>query len=225
MISHAVGFNMCKFTKTLDMKTEENFGLLVRLKAKTGKQVQVKELLLGAQEMVGNEIETISWFAFQIDDHTFGIYDTFQTEQGRQAHLNGAVAKALLANADELLENFNPSKAIQPVALIARDIKTGNQNKGLVVTMKAKAGKEKEVEDFLKVGQKMVHDKEPKTVSWYAMNLGEGTYGIFDTADDEEGRTAHLNGEVAAALMENAPLLLDGFTMDNIKKVDILASK
>ena len=108
---------------------------------------------------------------------------------------------------------------------MATDIKSGNQNKGLLVTMKAKAGKEEAVENFLKVGQKMVHDKEPKTVSWYAMNLGNGTYGIFDTADDEEGRTAHLNGEVAAALMENAPLLLDAFTMDNIQKVDILASK
>ena len=207
------------------MKTEENLGLLVTVKAKAGKETEVKALLLGAQEMVNHEPETISWFAFQINDSTFGIYDTFQTEEGRQAHLNGAVAKALMANAPALLENFNPAEAIQQVEMVATDIKTGNQNKALLVTMKAKPGKEKEVEDFLKVGQKMVHDKEPKTVSWYAMKLGNGSYGIFDTADDEEGRTAHLNGEVAAALMENAPLLLDGFTMDNIKKADILAAK
>ena len=207
------------------MKKNENLGLLVSLTAKTGKEANVKELLLGAQEIVINEPETVSWFAFQIDDQTFGIYDTFETEQGRQAHLNGAVAKALMENAGELLEDFNPSEDIQQIEMVATDIKMGNQNKGLLVTMKAKAGKEKEVEDFLKVGQKMVHDKEPKTVSWYAMKLGKGTYGIFDTADDEEGRTAHLNGEVAAALMENAPTLLEGFSMNNIKRIEILASK
>ena len=104
-----VAFNMCSFTKRLHMKTTENLGLLVTLNAKTGKEANLKELLLGAQEMVTNEPETISWFAFQIDARTFGILDTFQTEQGRQAHLNGAVAKALMANAAELLENFNPA--------------------------------------------------------------------------------------------------------------------
>lgn len=207
------------------MKNEENLGLLVTLKAKKGKEDKVKEFLLGGLELVNNEQETVSWFAFQIDDQTFGIYDTFSTEAGRQAHLNGEVAKALMENAESLLENFDPAKDIKQVTILESDIKTGNQNKALLVIMKAKPGKEKDVEAFLKVGQKIVHDKEPKTVSWYAFNLGEGTYGIFDTSDDEEGRSAHLNGEVAAALMENAPLLLDGFTMDNIKKANVLVSK
>ena len=211
--------------KILHMKRAENLGLLVTLKAKAGKEADLKALLIGALEMVNSEAETISWFSFQLDENTFGIYDTFETEDGRQAHLSGPVAQALMANAPTLLENFNPSEAIQQVEMVATDIKSGNQNKALLVTMKAKPGKEEEVESFLKVGQKMVHDKEPKTVSWYAMRLGNGTYGIFDTADDEEGRTAHLNGEVAAALMENAPLLLDGFGVDNIKKADILALK
>lgn len=95
-------------------------------------------------------------------------------------------------------------------------------SKGLFVKLVAKPGKEAAVEEFLNGGLALVND-EPLTVTWYAVKFSENTFGIFDTFDSDEGRDAHLNGKVAAALMANAAeLLLEG---PSIEKIDILAAK
>ncbi len=94
--------------------------------------------------------------------------------------------------------------------------------KGLAVVLKAKAGKEAEVEAFLNSGQALVGE-EPLTVTWYAIKFDASTFGIFDTFEGDEGRDAHLNGKVAAALMANASELLS--EPPQIDKVDILAVK
>ena len=94
--------------------------------------------------------------------------------------------------------------------------------KGLFVKLVAKPGKEAEVEAFLESGLALVNE-EPLTVTWYAVKLDDSTYAIFDTFDSDEGRDAHLNGKVAAALMANAAeLLLEG---PEIQKIDILTAK
>jgi quinol monooxygenase YgiN len=77
--------------------------LLVRVQAKPGKEAEVAEFLRGALPLAEGEAGTISWFAFQIDSSTFGIFDTFPDEAGRQAHLSGQIAAALMAKAPELL--------------------------------------------------------------------------------------------------------------------------
>ncbi|MDQ3021341.1 MAG: antibiotic biosynthesis monooxygenase [Bacteroidota bacterium] len=92
----------------------------------------------------------------------------------------------------------------------------------LLVTLEAKPGKEKDVEDFLKGGLEIVMD-EPGTTAWFAIKMGPATYGIFDAFPDESGRDAHLNGKVAAALMEKADDLFS--VAPNIQKVDVLAAK
>lgn len=208
----------------MNYKKNEKIGLLVTMTAKPGKEQAVKEFLFGGLSLVNAEPKTESWFAFQIDGITFGIYDTFEAEEGRQDHLTGEVAKALLANADDLLENFDASRDIKTVNLLASNHKTGNQNNGLLVIMKSKKGKNGEVEDFLQAGKTLVGD-EPATLSWYAFKINENTYAIFDTFSDESGRDAHLTGEVAAALMENAPIILEGFEASAIQKTIILACK
>ena len=71
----------------------------------------------------------------------------------------------------------------------------------LYVPLEAKPGKEKDVADFLKSAVPLVN-AEPGTVTWYAIQQGPSSFAIFDTFDDEAGRDAHLNGKVAAALME-----------------------
>ena len=71
----------------------------------------------------------------------------------------------------------------------------------LYVALEAKRGKEKEVADFLRSAVPLVN-AEPGTISWYAIQEGESSFAIFDIFDDEAGRDAHLNGKVAAALME-----------------------
>jgi quinol monooxygenase YgiN len=88
--------------------------------------------------------------------------------------------------------------------------------------LESKPGKEKELEEFLKSAQPLA-EQEPGTLSWYAIKIGPGKYGIFDTFADENGRNAHLNGEIAKALFAKAKDLLA--TPPQIDKPEILASK
>ena len=88
--------------------------------------------------------------------------------------------------------------------------------------LEAKPGKEKEVEEFLKSAQPLA-EREAATLSWYAIKLGPGKYGIFDTFADENGRNAHLNGEIAKALFAKAKDLLA--EAPRVDKPEILASK
>jgi len=78
-------------------------GLLVRLEARPGKEAEVGDLLRAALPLVQDETATTAWFAFRLGPSSFGIFDAFPSEAGRQAHLAGRVAAALLARADELL--------------------------------------------------------------------------------------------------------------------------
>lgn len=126
--------------------------------------------MLSGLALVSKEPQTVSWFAFRIDENTFGIYDAFEVEAGRQAHLKGDVAKALLTHADTLLESFDVNVSIHPpVNIIASNHKSGTQNKGLLVIMNAKAGKSEAVENFLQVGKQLVND-EPETYHGMPLN-------------------------------------------------------
>jgi quinol monooxygenase YgiN len=77
--------------------------LWVLLKAKPGKEDQVANFLSGALPLVDAEPATIAWFAIKLGPATFGIFDAFPDDAGRQAHLSGKVAAALMANAPDLL--------------------------------------------------------------------------------------------------------------------------
>jgi quinol monooxygenase YgiN len=92
----------------------------------------------------------------------------------------------------------------------------------LLALLEAKAGKEKELEDFLKSALPLAR-QEPETTSWYALKLGPGRFGIFDTFPNEDGRNAHLSGPIAKALMAKADELLA--KPPQIEKVELLAIK
>ena len=77
--------------------------LLVRLEAKPGKEADVESFLRGGLSVVNEEPAITAWFAIRIGPSTFGIFDAFPDEAGRQAHLSGRVAAALMAKASELL--------------------------------------------------------------------------------------------------------------------------
>ena len=77
--------------------------LWVRLEAKPGKEKDVENFLKGGLALVQQEPETTTWFAIKMGSSTFGIFDAFADEHGRQAHLSGKVAEALMAKAGELL--------------------------------------------------------------------------------------------------------------------------
>ena len=91
-------------------------GLLVRLEAKAGKEKDVEELITNALSMAIKEANTTTWYAFKISKSTFGIYDTFQNEDGRKSHLSGKIAQALMTKAPELLVT---SPVIEPLDVLA----------------------------------------------------------------------------------------------------------
>ena len=80
-------------------------GLLVRLEAKPGRESEVEGFLSAGLAMVQEEPATIAWFATRLGPSTFGIFDAFPDDPGRQAHLAGRVAAALMARAPELLSS------------------------------------------------------------------------------------------------------------------------
>ena len=93
---------------------------------------------------------------------------------------------------------------------------------GLYVRLEAKEGRTPEVVDFLKSALPLVED-EPGTTAWFAIHMGPTTFGIFDVFPDDGGRKAHMNGPIAAALMEKAGDLLA--EPPRIEQIDILAAK
>jgi len=84
-------------------ETMQKFALYGRLKVKPGKEAELEAFLKQGGEMAKAEEGTIRWFAIKEDNGAYSIFDTFNDEAGRDAHLNGAIAKALMANADTLL--------------------------------------------------------------------------------------------------------------------------
>jgi quinol monooxygenase YgiN len=92
----------------------------------------------------------------------------------------------------------------------------------LYVRLEARPGKESAVADFLRSALPLVNE-EPETSAWFAIQMGPSTFGIFDAFPDDAGRQAHLDGKVAAALMQNASELLS--EAPRIEQIDVLAAK
>ena len=93
---------------------------------------------------------------------------------------------------------------------------------GLLVRLEAKPGKEEAVAKFLEGGLALAN-QEAQTTAWFAIKMGPSTFGIFDVFPGEDGRKAHLNGPIAAALMANAADLLS--SPPKIEQIDVLAAK
>jgi quinol monooxygenase YgiN len=113
-----------------------------------------------------------------------------------------------------------------PAILKGREDRHGGINTmakfALYVALKAKPGKAADVEAFLKQGAELAK-AEHGTVTWYGIKEGEGSYAVFDTFNDEAGRDAHLNGNIAKALMAKADELFSNKL--EIHKIQIIADK
>jgi quinol monooxygenase YgiN len=90
-----------------------------RLEAKPGKEKEVEQFLQSAVPLVEEEQGTITWYALRMGPSTFGIFDTFNDEAGRQAHLSGKVAAALMAKAPDL---FAKAPEISKVDVLASKV-------------------------------------------------------------------------------------------------------
>ena len=75
-----------------------SLGLFVRLEAKPGREQEVADFLMQALQLADQEATTPLWFALRLGPSTFGVFDAFPDESGRQAHLNGPIAKALMTS-------------------------------------------------------------------------------------------------------------------------------
>jgi quinol monooxygenase YgiN len=91
-------------------------GLYVRLEAKPGKEHEVEAFLKQGGALAQAEPQTTAWFAIRMGPSTFGIFDVFEDESGREAHLNGKIAEALKAKASELLAQAPKIEKIDVIA-------------------------------------------------------------------------------------------------------------
>jgi quinol monooxygenase YgiN len=90
--------------------------LFVRLEAKPGREADVESFLRDGLPLVQEEPATTAWFGIRLGPSTFGIFDAFPNDAGRQAHLSGKVAAALMAKASEL---FAKPPVIEKVDILA----------------------------------------------------------------------------------------------------------
>ena len=98
------------------MSKETKLGILATVKAKPGKEAELESFLKSALPLANQEAGTVVWFAIKLDASTFGIFDAFADEAGRNAHLSGPIAAALMAKAPELLAE---APNIQKVTVLA----------------------------------------------------------------------------------------------------------
>jgi len=91
-------------------------GLQLTLKAKPGKEKELADFLASALPLANAEAETIAWFAIKVDASTYGIVDFFPGNEGRQTHLGGPIAAALMSKAGELLSSPPDIKQIDVLA-------------------------------------------------------------------------------------------------------------
>jgi quinol monooxygenase YgiN len=92
-------------------------GILALLDAKPGKGDELGAFLEGGRAIAAGEDGTVTWYAFKVNDTTYGIFDTFETEDARQAHLNGEIPKALGQVAPDLLATDPDIRAIDIIAV------------------------------------------------------------------------------------------------------------
>ncbi len=94
-------------------------GIFASLIAKEGKEKEVEEFLRSAQTLIEQEPGTRSWYAIKLDHNRYGIFDTFDDEDGRLTHLHGKVASALMAQAPHL---FETAPVIENVDVLANSL-------------------------------------------------------------------------------------------------------
>ena len=198
-------------------------GLLVKVEARATKSAEVEGFLRGALDAVRQEPATTVWFAIHFGGSTYGIFDAFPDEAGRQAHLGGTIPKILTGEVGVLFEG---PPVIQLVDVLAFKLpaapSVNGVTKGVLLTLPPKQGKQAELEKFLRDAQPLV-EAEPKTRAWFALRLENADCGIFDVFEDNAGRLAHLAGAVPRELAKHGVSLLGG--MPDPDLVDVLADR
>lgn len=197
-------------------------GLIARLKAQSSRVSETEQFLKSALPLVQAEPTTSVWFALRFGRSEYGIFDAFPSQEGRQAHLGGEVASALMAQAPQLLEGRPDIASVDILASkMPPEVPAQEITCGLLLSFRAKEGNELKVEQFLRDAQPLVQE-EPGTIAWFALKWPERRYGIFDVFPDHGARFSHITGHVPRELAKHAFTLLGG--MPSMDMLDVLAS-
>ena len=199
-----------------------NTGLFVRLRAKAGKEREVEEFLRSALALAEKEHGTVTWFAMQFGRGEYGIFDSFADDEARLAHLDGAMARALRDRAGEIFETPPRMQQLNVLADKLPTESTPTNTRGVLLKFRAKAGRELQVEQFLRDARALVM-KEQSTTAWFAIRTDDGEYGIFDVFPDGASRFAHLIGHVPRELAKRALKLLG--SVPSLEMLNVQAEK
>jgi quinol monooxygenase YgiN len=187
--------------------------LYIPLHVKNGKEQEVSETLRRAVPIVSAEPGTVAWFAIQEGLSRFAIFETFDDEAGRDAHLNGPVARALMdeAKSGDLFEQAPKIHTLEIVADKVRDSQMPKDSfkSAVFIPLQAKRGKVKDVMHFMRSVLPLVN-AESDSVAWFAVQERHSSFAIFAVFDDKTGRDAHFNKALATILMDNAESLFVG---------------
>ena len=165
------------------------------------------------------EKTTQAWFGIRYMRGEFGIYSCFDDDAGREAHLAGAVAAKVRAEAHHLMTN---DPTLTKIELLGSKMPPALEGvtKGLVLRFKSKPGKEAEVAKMMRDCVPLV-DKEAGTLAWFANQYDESHFGTFAAFADTGTRFAHLTGQIPRALGMTGLSLLGG--TPEVYMVDVMA--
>ena len=197
-------------------------GQLVRMHARQGNDRAVEEFLRSALQLVQDEPDTTAWFAVRFGRGEYGIFEIFPVDSERGSQPTGPVAAALKQRAEELFEAAPRVQNLEVLMEKLPVISPAPDTKGLLMTFKAKAGHDREVEDFFRYAHELVNN-EPNTTAWFAMRTDDGEYGVFDVFPGNEERFMHLVGHVPRELAKQAFTLLG--SMPDVEMLNIQAEK
>lgn len=195
-------------------------GLLVRMQTKRGKDEAV-EALLHPTPSNGEHPDTKAWFAVRFGRRDYGIFEVFPDDAAREAYLSGPFT-ALQARADELLDTPPTIRKFEILAEKLPVVSTTSDTKAVMLTFKAKAGRENDAEVFLRYAKELVLN-ERNTTAWFALHSEDGEYGIFDSFPGHEDRFMHLIGHVPRELAKQAFSILG--SVPNLEMMHVQAEK
>lgn len=198
-------------------------GLLMRMQMCPERHMQTEQFLQSARATADAEPGTTAWFAVRFGAGEYGLFDVFEDETAREAHLQGRLVRELKDREGDL---FRPEPQLEHLEVLASKLPEEGQQpaieKGILVTFKAKTGENQRVEDFLRDAQ-AIAEQEEKTTAWFALRLPGDKYGIFDVFPDNAARMGHLVGRIPRGLAKQGAFLLGG--VPEIRMLDVLAAK
>ncbi len=196
--------------------------LLVRLKARHGREDELERYLQSLPVLVQQETHMRAWFALRFGRGDYGVFAAFASVDARDHHMAGAAVRSMRGQADFLLEgqpHFRRCAVLVnklPGAAFAELPK-----KALLLSFKAKAGHTLEVEQFLRDSKATV-TQEVRTSAWFALLLDDGSYGSFSVFPDKSARVQHLTGQVPRDLAIHSLSLLG--SMPDLDMMVVLAT-